>query len=125
MKDLPEERLPMEGGWGCSLLGISLTTLALAIMGYAALFPQTSSENLILTLITAACLLGTGATVLTLVSDYPLILSSMSIFLLLVSWRFRYLRTGWLVAISIFAFALAITAHRRSPHRREKGRPSH
>jgi hypothetical protein len=123
MEDLPEQRLPMEGGWGCSLLGISLTTLALAIMGYAALFPQTSSENLVLTLITASCLLGTGATVLTLVSDYPLILSSASIFLLLASWRFRYLETGWLVGASLLVFALAIVVHVRSPQRRKKGRP--
>lgn len=124
MEDLPEQHLPMEGGWGCSLLGISLTTLALTIMGYAAVFPQTSSENLVLTLITASCLLGTGATVLILVSDYPLILSSASIFLLLASWRFRHLETRWLLGASLLAFALAIAVHVKSPQRRKKGRPS-
>ena len=122
MGDLPEERLTIEGGWGCSTIGISLTTLAMLIMAYAAFFPQTSAEDLILTLIIASCLLGTGATVLTLVSDYPLILSSASIFLLLLSWRFRNLNPTWLVAVSLCVFALAVVTHRISPQRQKKGR---
>ncbi len=122
MKDLPEDRVPLEGGWGSSLLGISLTTLSLMVMVLLNLYPQTGAESFILSLITAACLMGTGATILTLVSDYPLILTTISIFLLLLYWRLRHLDPLWLLALSIAAFLLAIYLHIRSPERRRKGR---
>lgn len=114
----------MEGGWGSSLLGIFLTGVALLIMVLLVLYPQTGPESFILTLISASCLLATGATVLTLVSDYPLILSSVSLFLLLLFWRLRNLDSTWLLVLSILVFCLAIVVHLKSPGRRPKGRPS-
>jgi hypothetical protein len=122
MKNLPEERIPMEGGKGSALLGISLTSISLLVMAILVIFPQTSTENFILSLITATCLMATGATILTLVSDYPLILSTFGIYLLLLSWRLRNLDVAWILGLSILSFALAIVLHLRTPGRRPKGR---
>lgn len=122
MADLPERDVSIEGGWESSLLGISLTTLSLLIMALLVVFPQTSAESFFLSLITATCLMGTGATVLTLVSDYALILSTISIFLLLLFWRLRYHDSLWILILSMVTFLLAIVVHKRSPERRIKGR---
>jgi hypothetical protein len=122
MKDLPEEKVPMEGGRGSALLGISLTSLSLLIMVLLVVYPQTGTENFILSLITATCLMGTGATILTLVSDYPLILSTVGIYLLLLFWRLRNLNSIWILGLSILVFVLAIFVHLKTPDRRSKGR---
>jgi len=121
VEDLPE-KVPLEGGLGSSLVGISLTSLSIIIMAIAALFPQSSLENFILSLITASSLLGTGSIVLTLVSDYALILSSASIFFLLLFWRLRNIDSLWILSVSIFCFVMAIVVHRKTSDRRGKGR---
>jgi len=122
MADLPEETVPLEGGWGTSMVGIILTSLSLLIMIFIAFYPLSSLEDFVLSLITAASLLGAGCIVLTLVSDYALILSATSIFLLLLYWRLRNLDFLWLLSLSFLTFALSILAHKRSPGRRFKGR---
>lgn len=121
VEDLPE-KVPLEGGLGSSLVGISLTSLSIIIMAIAAFFPQSSLENFVLSLITASSLLGTGSIVLTLVSDYALILSSASIFFLLLFWRLRNINSLWILSLSIFCFVMAIVVHRKTSHRRGKGR---
>ncbi len=122
MADLPGEKVSIEGGWGSALLGMSITGLSLLMMALLAFFPQSTLENFVLSLITASCLLGTGAAILTLVSDYPLILSSSSIFLLLLYWRLRNTRSAWLLAASMLTFALALVLHKRNPQRRSRAR---
>jgi hypothetical protein len=122
VSDLPEERIVLEGGWGSSMLGIGLTGLSLVIMTVINVYPQSSVENFVLVLITAVCVLSTGAIVLTLVSDYPLILSTVSIFLLLLFWRLRNLNSRWLLALSLLTFLLALLAHTKTSDRRGKGR---
>ena len=122
MTDLPERKIPIEGGWGSSLIGISLTGLSLVIMALMVICAQLGVESFILTLITASCLMMTGAILLTLVSDYALILSTVSIFLLLLFWRLRNIDSLWLLVLSIFTFLLAIIVHKKSPERRGKGR---
>jgi hypothetical protein len=122
MKDLPEEKIPMEGGKGSALLGIFLTSISLLVMVILVVYPQTGAENFILSLITATCLMGTGATILTLVSDYPLIFSTFGIYLLLLFWRLRNLDVAWILGLSILSFALAIVLHVKTPGRRAKGR---
>ncbi len=112
----------MEGGWGSSVIGISLTSLSLIIMGLFIIFPQTSVENFVLSLITAGALLGTGSIVLSLVSDYALILSSLSIFLLLLFWRLRRGDLMWLLLVSFLCFIAAVVVHWRTPGRRKKGK---
>jgi len=124
MGGLPEERIPMEGGKGSALLGISITSLSLLIMALLAAYPMTSHENFVLTLITATCLLGTGSTILTLVSDYALIFSAGGIYLLLLYWRLRNLEVTWILVLSIIVFAFAIFLHLKTPGRRSKGRGS-
>jgi hypothetical protein len=104
------------------MLGIGLTGLSLVIMTVINVYPQSSVANFILVLITAVCVLSTGAIVLTLVSDYPLILSTVSIFLLLLFWRLRNLSSLWLLALSLLTFLLALLAHKKTPDRRGKGR---
>lgn len=122
MSDLPDKEVPLEGGWGSSIIGISLTSLSLIIMGLFIIFPQTSVENFVLSLITAGALLGTGSIVLSLVSDYPLILSSSAIFLLLLFWRLRNGDALWLLLLSLTCFIAAVVVHLRTPGRRKKGR---
>lgn len=124
MKNLPEERIPMEGGKGSAFLGISLTSISLLIMIILVIYPQTGTENFILSLIIATCLMGTGATILTLVSDYPLIFSTVGIYLLLLFWRLRNLDVAWILGLSILSFACAIVFHLKTPGRRAKGRGS-
>jgi len=114
MGDVPQERIPIEGGWGSALLGILITSLSLVMMCLVAFFPQADVESFLLSLITVSCLLATGAAILTLVSDYPLILSSVSIFLLLLYWRLRYAGATWLLALSILTFLLALALHKKS-----------
>ena len=122
MADLPGRKIPIEGGWGSSSIGISLTGLSLVIMALMVICPQFGVESFILTLITASCLMMTGAILLTLVSDYALILSTVSIFLLLLFWRLRNIDSLWLFVLSILTFLLAIIVHKKSPERRRKGR---
>lgn len=122
MAGLPEEKVSIEGGWGSALLGMSITGLSLLMMALFAFFPQSTVESFVLSLITASCLLGTGSAILTLVSDYPLILSSVSIFLLLLYWRLRNTESAWLLGISILTFVLALVLHRRHPERRSRAR---
>lgn len=104
------------------MVGVALTSLSLLMMGFMALFPQSSVEDFALSLITAACLLGSGAIILTLVSDYALILSSAGIFLLLLFWRLRNLDPTWLLVLSFLCFVLSLVVHRGSLSRRTKGR---
>ena len=122
MDDLPEKKIPMEGGWGSSLLGIFLTSLSLLIMAILVAYPQTSPESFILSLISATCLMATGSTILTLVSDYPLIFSTVGIYLLLLFWRLRNLDPVWILVLSVLAFLAAIILHVKTPGRRSKGR---
>jgi len=122
MAGLPEEKVSIEGGWGSALLGMSITVLSLLMMALIAFFPQSSVESFVLSLITASCLLGIGSAILTLVSDYPLILSSLSIFLLLLYWRLRNTVSTWLLVLSILTFVLALVLHKRNPERRGRAR---
>jgi len=122
MAGLPEEKVSIEGGRGSALLGMSITGLSLLMIALMAFFPQSSVESFVLSLITASCLLGTGAAILTLVSDYPLILSSVSIFLLLLYWRLRNTGSTWLLAASVLTFVLAVVLQRTNPERRRRAR---